>query len=90
MNVYLVPACFDICLVKSLHFKLVHVSCNKEKCQRNKVQVDLTSIVNGFKYATAFLGHQFNTEDKCRILIYDFIFAHCQNKETRCNYYGAL
>ena len=54
------------------------------------VQVDLASIVNGFKYATAFLGHQFFTEDKCRILIYDFIFAHCQTKETRCNYYGAL
>ena len=50
------------------------------------VQVDLASIVNGFKYATAFLGHQFFTEDKCRIFIYDFIFANCKNKDMKLNH----
>ena len=50
------------------------------------VQVDLASIVNGFKYATAFLGHQFYTEDKCMINFYDFIFANCKNKEMKGNY----
>ena len=35
------------------------ISCNKENATESYVQVDLTSIVNGFKYATAFLGHHF-------------------------------
>ena len=35
------------------------ISCNKENTRESCVQVDLTSIVNGFKCATAFLGHHF-------------------------------